>query len=273
MKLRFLLTLLCSVAAELPAPAGAQTAEERRQLDWALERGRLLFALDRAAWVATDDMMERIGDPQGAGVRGYVVDRDASGLVAIFYARDGERYVTAYRARIGSRGVQDPQVFAGAARPELTPGQSRLARALEWVRSNMQGFPGCIRQPFNVAIVPPATADGPIDVYVMTPQVDDKSVPLGGHYRVTLNSAGQEVSRRSFARTCLMVPLRIEGPATVGGLMVSHLLDPVPTEVHVFSSMAVNIPIFVIIPEPRSLWQVSGTQIELMEAGPQQGRR
>ena len=61
-----------------PAAAIAQGAAEQRRFDWALERGRLLFALDRAAWVATDDMVARLRDPVAAGVNGFVVSEVAN---------------------------------------------------------------------------------------------------------------------------------------------------------------------------------------------------
>ena len=56
----FKLLLACLCLAGITAPASAQTAEERAQLAWVVERGRLIFDLDRAAWVGTDDLLERL---------------------------------------------------------------------------------------------------------------------------------------------------------------------------------------------------------------------
>jgi hypothetical protein len=247
------------------APAAAQTAEERRQLDWVLARGQLLFGLDRAAWVATDDMLERIPDAEASGIRGYVVERNADGFLVTFYAREGERLLAGYRAQVASGGVTRPQVFQGAARPELTPAQARLARAVETVRGNTAGLQGCGRAPYNMATVPPSTPDGPIDVYLMTPQVDN-AYPLGGHHRITLDASGREVGRRSFARSCIALSKAPpEAGAQVAGMVVSHLLDPVPTEIHVFSSMAAQMPVYVMIPQPRRLFEVTGRTISLVD--------
>ncbi len=126
---RLLLLVLGFGVLATPFAAAAQTPEERRQMEWAVERGRLIFALDRAAWVATDDLREHMPAEQQRDVRGYIVDRDAQGLVAIFYARDRDRLVAAYRGRIGPNGVSSRQIFPSGQRSALTPVQQRLARS------------------------------------------------------------------------------------------------------------------------------------------------
>ena len=177
--------LLAAIPAALTPRAAAQTAEEQRQLDWALERGRLLFAVDRAAWVGTDDMFEHVPEAQQRALAGYVVDRDADGFLTIFYARDGDRLVAAYRGRIGGGGVASRDVFAPGERPELTPRQRRLARALEQLSEASLRLDMCSRSRPNVAIIPPEASDGPIDLYVMTPQTETDELPAGGHHRIT----------------------------------------------------------------------------------------
>lgn len=255
-------------AARTRAAPAALSVEEQRAVDRALKRGRLLFALDRAAWVATDDMRARVRDPVAAGVRGYIVDRDARGLTTIFFGREGERLVAVYRARMGASGVEQPEVFAAGARPALTPMQQRLARALESVRG-VGGLERCSRQPLNAAIVPPDSLDAPIDIYLMTPQERSGALPFGGHQRITLAADGREVSRRSFARSCLTLTAPTAEQRRQGGMLsVSHFLDPVPTEIHVFTALAAGMPIGVIAERPPRVWEVTGERITLLQDGP-----
>jgi hypothetical protein len=43
--------------------------------------------------------------------------------------------------------------------------------------------------------------------------------------------------------------------------MVSHLLDPLPTEIHVFMALSAKQPVFVAIGDPPRLWLVTGQGI------------
>ncbi len=257
------MSLALAVAAASAPPISAQTAEQQRRLDQVLERGKLLFALDRAAWVATDDMQERIKDPQQAGLRGYIVDREGSELLAIFYAQEGDRLVAAYRAKIGPRGVASREVFKAGERPELTPRQQRLARTLEQLRKAAPSLEMCSRSSPNVAIVPPETIDGPIELYVMTPQTENDVIPFGGHHKLTMDRDGRVTGQRRFTNSCLSMPLSEPGKPKPVALALTHLLDPTPTEIHVFSAMAAGLPIMVAA--GGSIWEVSGERIRFVD--------
>lgn len=267
MRLALIIAAMLALGAPAPAPlaAAAQSADEQRRIGWAVERGQLLFGLDRAAWVATDDLLERVPDAEARGVRGYFVERDPDGFVTTFYARDGERFLAAYRARVTQGGVTDPQVFHGAARPELAPAQARLAQAVEIAHEKAQSLQRCGSDPFNVAVVAPETPDGPIDVYLMTPQTS-AGFPLGGHHRITLDASGRETARRAFARSCLrMAKAPNEAGAEVAAMMVTHLLDPIPTEIHVFTALAAEVPVYVAITRPRRLFEVTGEGVRTVQ--------
>jgi hypothetical protein len=47
--------------------------------------------------------------------------------------------------------------------------------------------------------------------------------------------------------------------------VVNRLLDPVPTEIHVFASYSLRMPVFVATPEKR-VWEVQGSKITLSAA-------
>ena len=74
------LPLFAAAAAPPPPPPAAPNAEESAKLPAIVARGRLLYDLDRAAWVATDDFLKKVRDPAAAGYRGYVVDREGEGF-------------------------------------------------------------------------------------------------------------------------------------------------------------------------------------------------
>jgi len=264
---RLFLAIALTAAVPSASPALAQTAEEQRMLDWARERGRLIFALDRVAWVATDDMRNRIPDPLAVGVRGYIVDRDENGFIPIFFGEEDGRLVAIYRARVaGPGGVSEPTVFAPGQRPALTPRQARLVQALNIVRQGQVAR--CTQAAPNVSIIPPESDGDPIDVYVTAPQMRQGFLQFGGHERISIGPDGREIARRPFTRTCLEMPLPPEAMRRQGAMATfNHVLDPVPNEIHVFLAMAARMPIGIVTRNPDRTWQVTGDGITLLQEG------
>ena len=253
-------------AVAVAAPSLAQTAEERARLDWVGQRGRMLYDLDRAAWVGTDDMLERIRDARSIGLRGYIVERDGEALSVIFFGGADAAPVAFYRGRVVDGRVVDRDVFPAGARPALTPAQRRLAavRAM----APLMDRRSCNEGALNTAVIPPESPDGPIDLYLLTPQVRTGEFSFGGHSRFTIAADGSVVSSRDFARSCLVFGgERSPRPERTEAMMVTHLLDPIPTEIHVFTSLSARLPVFVGTADQR-VWAVEGDRIRLIQPEP-----
>ena len=108
-----------------------------------------------------------------------------------------------------------------------------------------------------------------MDVYVLSSQTREGIFPFGGHSRATFSAAGALLSQRRFTNSCLDMSNRPPaGSSEVAGLVVTHLLDPIPTEIHVFLSIWMNIPVFVSTGDPHRVWEVTGNRIELVEPRP-----
>ena len=256
MRLLTILLMLCFAGT-----ATAQTAQERTQLDRALQRGRLIFELDRAAWVTTDDVRQRLPSDDRGAVRGWTVERDGGGYAVTYYAGEGDARAAVYRGRVENRRVVSREVFPANARPPLTAVQRRLADARRAVRLMNQR--PCTNAPFNTVVIPPETAGGPAEVYALTSQTDSNSYPFGGHFLGTISTTGELLSRRAFTRACLnMLPQPPRG-SQPAGLIVSHLLDPTPTEIHVFMSIWMGLPVYVLTGD--RTWEVTGDGIRLIE--------
>jgi hypothetical protein len=246
-------TLLCA------APASAQTPQERERLAWLFDRGRLIHGLDRAAWLATDDMMARIPNPAGSGMRGYIVEREGDGFAVVFYGGEREAPVAFYRASVRNNRLVSSRVYPADARPALTAVQRRMSevRAL----AGSLGLRSCNEAPFNTVVIPPETPEAPIDLYLLTPQLSHREWPAGGHYRVTVEPDRRLGASRAFANSCLT----LSAPPGTVGLVMTHLLDPLPTEIHVFTALASGLPLFVGTIESRRRWEVDGGGIRLIE--------
>ncbi len=258
--------------AASPAPLRAQTAEERAQIEWVEQRGRLLFDLDRAAWVGTDDMMERLANARSQGLRGYIVERDGNGYAVTFFGGPEASPVAFYRGRVVNRRVVGRDIYPADARPALTAAQRRLA-AVRAMAAGLGKQP-CNEAPFNTAVIPPEAPDEPIDLYLLTPQINPNEYPLGGHYRFTIAADGSVASSREFTQSCIALPSAPdENGNRPAALMITHLLDAIPTEIHVFTSLSAGLPIYVATGEPQRLWEVAGDRIELVDRERRQSRR
>jgi hypothetical protein len=250
------------IAFCLALPALAQTPEERTRLNWAQSRGRLLFEIDRAAWVGTDDMLARIPNAASSGMRGYIVEREGTGFAVIFFGGPEDRPVAFYRGNVEDRRVVARIIFPADARPPLTPVQRRLA-AVRQMASTLDRRP-CGAASFNTAIIPPETPEGPIDLYLLTPQVRARQYPLGGHYRFTIAADGAILSSRDFARSCIDLGEDDARPdESLEAMFITHSLDPIPTEIHVFTSLTAHVALGVRAGDPDRVWWVTGDRIVL----------
>lgn len=241
-------------AAVAAAPAPAQTVAEQARLAAVHARGMLLYRIDRAAWVATDDFRKQESLRADKSLRGYVVERAPGGFTVTFFAEEGGRLVRAYVADVAQNKVVRSQVFTRGRRTPLSAVQIRLAAARRLAaRPDFRSCTG----PFNITPIPPASANAPMEVYFLSPQVRNGEYPFGGHFRMTLAANGKRLSARKFSNACLNMP----APPPGGVLGIAHVLDPIPTEIHVFSALSAKTPVLVVT--GNRTWQIDGRSITL----------
>jgi hypothetical protein len=114
---------------------------------------------------------------------------------------------------------------------------------------------------YNSVVLPAADASGTNwVVYLLPGTTRNDVVPIGGTYRVETNGA-DIVSQRGFTRTCIALQT---DPRAVG-LVITHLLDAVPTEAHVFWSLWAKKPMYVSTPPNGTVWVIEGSKIKLVE--------
>ena len=225
----------------------------------AVDRGELLYIYDRAAWQGTDDFRGRFSNLLSeAG--GYVVTGDETRTELVFYDRSKSRAV--YRAAFGDRKLTRSGPPA-PDRADLTPLEKRMILAKEKALNAFSEAKValCSSANPNLAVLPPGKPDGPILVYLMTPQTNLRAYPLGGHFSVEVGHDGSIGKVRRFTNTCIDMPLN-QAPkgAQPVGFWITHLLDSTPTEMHVFTSLASKLPIYVGTSDGR-VWAVEGSSV------------
>lgn len=262
---------LLPLALLIAAPIGAAqderatvaTPAEQVAIAQAAARGALIHAYDQAAWHGTDDMLAKLPDAAGR-VGGWVVVGNAEAPTAIFFDKAATEAV--YLARFERGRLVEGKLLGAGDDRRLTPEALRLIAALKAARAAVAAdrtLFTCGDKPFNTVVLPAEAAGGAVAVYFMTPQTSSAAIPFGGHYRVEVDAAGRAGAARAFSRACLPMATRPPGGARAAGLVVSHLLDPFPTEIHVFSSLTLRRPVYVATMRPNArLWVVTGSRIE-----------
>lgn len=252
----------------LVMPPEPLTRAQLAELQAAAARGRLLGVIERGGRLATEDMLSHVPDPEGAGISGWIAEAEGNGVAVTFYA-DGETGpVSVYRVTINGGRVVDRDVHLAGTRPPLNPIQARMAAARA-ATAGLDHRP-CGGDVFNVFVVPPLTPEGPIDVYQISPQTRPGFYPLGGHFRTSVAADGSIVSTRGYTNACLDAPVAVPAPGTrPSPITITHLMDPLPQDIHAFLSAWTGHPLIVVAGDPQRLFAVTPEGIaEVPREGP-----
>jgi hypothetical protein len=114
---------------------------------------------------------------------------------------------------------------------------------------------------YNSVVLPQGSDLDSWSVYLLPGTSKRNLIPIGGSYRVNVNLRTGVANVRPFTKTCI----QLEKDPKAVGLMISHLLDPVPTEVHVFWSIWAEQPFYVATAPAGRFWVVNGDRIKLIE--------
>jgi hypothetical protein len=252
----------------LVMPPEPLTRAQLAELRAAATRGRLLGAIEHAGRLATEDMLSHIPDPDGAGISGWIAESEGNGVAVTFYADSETGPVIVYRLTINGGRVVDRDVHLAGTRPPLNPIQARMAAARA-ATAALDHRP-CGGDVFNVFVVPPLTADGAIDVYQISPQTRPGFYPLGGHFRTLVAPDGSVAATRGYTNACVDAPVAIPAPGTrPAPITVTHLMDPLPQDIHAFLSAWTGHPLIVVAGDPQRLFAVTPEGIaEIPREGP-----
>lgn len=246
------------------APGAAQDTSVQR----AMNRGKTIYLYDRAAWITSDDVVARLPKNRLAEVGGWIVTPSGSGLHVDYFGKDSAVDRVIYSADVNSGTVGNATVYPAASEPMLEEPALKMAHALRAAWSEMgrhSDWQPCSKARFNTIVLPPET-DGTVPVYFLTPQTEAGSFPFGGHYEVGIKADGKTAYTRAFTRSCItLTKPPLSASATPAALFLTHVLDPHPTEIHVFEQYYVGIPVLVGT-GPASVWKVERGTIEDVSA-------
>lgn len=249
-------------AAAPPPTPGDRVITQAEALQRVAARGQLLYDHDRAAWVSTDTMREAMPGFVKAGVRGYIVEPQGEGY-RVTYHSSGSAPVAIYVADVVGGRVRSGRVVPAAERAPLSVPQIRLIAARDAAAASAASLQRCTAQPYNSVVLAPQDANGAIHVYLLAPQPSASAFALGGHHQLVVGTDGRVASARKFANSCLVMDAKDGPQGKAVGMVVSHLLGSIPTEIHVWTSLASGKDVYVSVPDGR-LWAVQGARIRLV---------
>lgn len=260
----------CVVLGVAGAAAGSEPStrlsdEEVALLDQARREGARMHLHDRAAANATDALQaDRRRFKRHAGqLGGWVTESVAGDLMRVSFldrSEGGSRQVIA-RVMVDGKGKvrgkpqwQDPPVPASVR-------QNAAANAVR--QAGAAAFERCADR-YNSIVMPARDAPGWV-VWLLPATTDAAVIPFGGAQRFEFDASGDTLrGQRGYTRTC--VKLQRPGEGAEVAMMVTHLMDPVPTALHVHAALSYGLPFFVGTSD-RRIWAVEGAQIRLVRDG------
>lgn len=210
----------------------------RAGVDAAQDTGLLLYRHDHAALVASDLLPVVPAEP---GLRQKIdgwITTPAGDRVRVIFHDDADPARAVYIIDVdddgGSATMQAPDDGALDADAIALVRARRAAIAASWGR--------CSRN-YNTVVL---HRGGEVHAYLM-PWLDEV-IPAGGHHLFVYDAQGRDLlRRRSFTSGCMDLAFRDtlpDGPPRAE--LVSHALDPHPTEIHVYVSLRAPAALGVI---------------------------
>lgn len=248
------LALCCQPVFADEAPLqGLPLEQEAALLQSAETTGAIIYLHDHAAAVATDAALKLKAFKKDKRIGGWITELRQGRINVTFVDRTP---AALYRIEVSENGVAGPVIALDSPAPLSEYEQGAATARAAAMASDIQP---CSSRYNSVVLPSSATADGNWMVYLLPATTKSSVVPLGGTYRMEV-SGSTVTAQRGFTRTCIT----LQNSPRTAGLMITHLLDPIPTEAHVFWSLWAKQPMYVAVVNG-GLWGIENGKIRMLE--------
>ena len=251
-------------------PATAQTLETPEQFRTAVAtaraRGVALFVHDTSAARASDELMERNIFQRDSRLEGWLTDvpPQENAVLVTFVGTDEGKLSALYRVRVPAG---DGAIVFEKLQPAAPLNESQQARwrARQHALKDLHERKDLCSSRYNTVVLSPDPApDGLIHVYLLAATDKAGQIVAGGHFRYDYSPDGKLLeTRRAFTKTCINIDQPDEKQGEPAGLILTHLLDPTPTEIHVYLTRLHHQGIYV--GTEFGVWGVIDGDIALLE--------
>lgn len=246
--------------ALLALSASASFAQPPDELDARLRTaeidGATIYRLDQAAALATDAARKLKEFRRDKRVEGWLAEDKGGTVLVTFYGNDiRESQAALYRVVIPSDG----KAVAEALGPGIPLTERQTTQAAVRSLALHSDFNACSKN-YNPVVLP--RPDGSWSVYLLTGTTQAGVIPAGGNYRVDIDSTGKTIlASRGFTKSCI----ELKDTKRTVSLMLTHLLDPTPTEIHVFLNLLAGKSIYLMTTENSSVWAIEKGKIRFVQ--------
>ena len=251
-----LLIMLISTSASAQALVAPDSGVADETLRAAETIGREIYVLDRAASVATDALSTLRGFRKDHRIKGWITEFEGDAIVVSFVGSKGKAPVEAlYRTTVSDAGkvTSTPERFDVPVPLDEQQSLQFQARSL-----GLENVEVSCSKTYNTVVLPRDSPESDWVVYALPGTTKTGVYPVGGSYRVETDPTATTIkAKRGFARTCIA----LEGPRDLVAFSLSHLLDPSPTEIHVFVSLLSEKPLYLVTTENSSMWSIENGRI------------
>lgn len=258
---RRLIGPIAVLAAALASPQvwAQDDSANQAAIAQASARGRLIYAYDQAAWRGTDDLLAR-DQAITQKLGGWIVDGPAERPTLVFFDRDPEHPHALYVAEFSGGKLMSGRLLGDTDDRTISPSRLAMIHARSVALAALAKAPvqRCSDKALNSVVLPPDRVGAPTSVYALEPQPDMRTFPIGGSYRLDVDADDRVSPPRPFAKTCFALTSPADQKPQM--FVATHLLDPVPTEIHVFTSLAAHLPVMVATTD-KAMWLVNGDRI------------
>ena len=242
----------CSLTTSADEPLLKELTPEQEDLaiKAAETTGMAIYRHDQAAAVATDAAFKLHQFKEDKRLNGWITEEQSDQIVVTFIDKTP---AALYRIIVSKDGVAGP-AMALETPAKLTSYEAGAVAALTAALASK--FQLCSKK-YNSVVLP--SSDASWVVYLIPGTTNNNVIPVGGAYRIDVSDSNV-ISRREFTRTCIT----LQDDPKAFGLIITHLLDLIPTEIHVFWSLWAKKPLFVSTPNGTT-WIVDGDKITLAD--------
>ncbi len=236
----------------------------QQDVEEATVMGTLIYLKDTAAWIATDEIIERKIVEKDQRLRGWITELNGESWEVIFVGEIDKTFVGLYSVKVKNGHVERDGFKAYPEGVQLSDQQMGMFKARQLAASS--DFRPCTPN-YNTVVIPYVDSVEEFKgfiVYLLASTTDPESVQIGGHYRVKVSLSGDKITEvKPFSNSCLVS----KKTKRTAALVVSHILSETPEETHVFLSLQHEMPIYVTTIANDLAWSVDGNEIKIMDQG------
>jgi|GEM_PF-2216174 len=228
------------------------TPEQIQKIQFSEQAGYLIWIKDSLAWTATDKVREELDLSTIENPQGWLVHLDPEGNHRVSFYRSTRNGQILSFADVFYNDSYEISGFEAYPKRTVTEEEKTMLKALS---SAGNSITEACSENLNSVVV---EDDAGWNVFFLTPPTEPGVIPIGGAQRILVSRDGMTVlEQESYSKSCMHLQPQGED---VHALMMTHIVDEIPSPVHVFTSLSYDYPLYIAT--SLGLWRIVDGDIE-----------